>query len=200
MLYTYPQQDGKYRLKNTLSLSGMKVHLFTSLTVFAYLQHKLYARTSIGQFVDWTVVFLPSLTQVSKPVLDNVLNCLRIEVSDITITLSARWASDSKNPFKRTVFVKSQAFEKRQEWLFFYLCLQFCWREGGLVPHTKSSHSGPCCRTLYIWWTLQWGMKKNLMLQPMTTAMGLCWRINVISDLIWFVNQLKEEHALYFFV
>uniref|UniRef100_A0A3B4XYI8 FYVE, RhoGEF and PH domain containing 5a n=1 Tax=Seriola lalandi dorsalis TaxID=1841481 RepID=A0A3B4XYI8_SERLL len=50
MLYTYPQQDGKYRLKNTLSLSGMKV---------------------------------------SKPVLDNVLNCLRIEVSDITITLSA---------------------------------------------------------------------------------------------------------------
>lgn len=25
MLYTYPQQDGKYMLKNTLSLSGMKV-------------------------------------------------------------------------------------------------------------------------------------------------------------------------------
>ncbi|XP_061903117.1 FYVE, RhoGEF and PH domain-containing protein 5 isoform X1 [Entelurus aequoreus] len=50
MLYTYPQQDGKYRLKNTLSLSGMKV---------------------------------------SKPVLDNVLNCLKIEVSDITIILSA---------------------------------------------------------------------------------------------------------------
>ena len=36
-------------------------------------------------------------TQVSKPVLDNVLNCLRIEVSDITITLSARWASDGQN-------------------------------------------------------------------------------------------------------
>nr|XP_057924735.1 FYVE, RhoGEF and PH domain-containing protein 5 isoform X2 [Doryrhamphus excisus] len=50
MLYTYPQQDGKYRLKNTLSLSGMKV---------------------------------------SKPVLDSVLNCLKIEVSDITIILSA---------------------------------------------------------------------------------------------------------------
>uniref|UniRef100_A0A3Q2VIP0 FYVE, RhoGEF and PH domain containing 5a n=1 Tax=Haplochromis burtoni TaxID=8153 RepID=A0A3Q2VIP0_HAPBU len=50
MLYTYPQQDGKYRLKNTLSLSGMKV---------------------------------------SKPTLGNVLNCLKIEVSDITITLSA---------------------------------------------------------------------------------------------------------------
>ncbi|XP_065131932.1 FYVE, RhoGEF and PH domain-containing protein 5-like [Paramisgurnus dabryanus] len=50
MLYTYPQQDGKYRLKNTLTLSGMKV---------------------------------------SKPVLDNVLNTLRIEVGDVTITLSA---------------------------------------------------------------------------------------------------------------
>ncbi|KAJ7998978.1 hypothetical protein DPEC_G00210600 [Dallia pectoralis] len=50
MLYTYPQQDGKYRLKNTLYLSGMKV---------------------------------------SIPVIDNVLNSLRIEVSDITITLSA---------------------------------------------------------------------------------------------------------------
>ena len=33
MLYTYPQQDGKYRLKNTLSLSGMKVKkLYPSLT------------------------------------------------------------------------------------------------------------------------------------------------------------------------
>ncbi|XP_077059286.1 FYVE, RhoGEF and PH domain-containing protein 5 isoform X3 [Siphateles boraxobius] len=50
MLYTYPQQDGKYRLKNTLTLSGMKV---------------------------------------SKPVIDNVLNTLRIEVSEVTITLSA---------------------------------------------------------------------------------------------------------------
>ncbi|KAK2874344.1 hypothetical protein Q8A67_021497 [Cirrhinus molitorella] len=50
MLYTYPQQDGKYRLKNTLTLSGMKV---------------------------------------SKPVIDNVLNTLRIEVNDVTITLSA---------------------------------------------------------------------------------------------------------------
>lgn len=29
-------------------------------------------------------------TQVSKPTLGNVLNCLKIEVSDITITLSAR--------------------------------------------------------------------------------------------------------------
>lgn len=29
-------------------------------------------------------------SQVSKPVIDNVLNTLRIEVSDVTITLSAR--------------------------------------------------------------------------------------------------------------
>ncbi|XP_032369560.1 FYVE, RhoGEF and PH domain-containing protein 5 isoform X1 [Etheostoma spectabile] len=60
MLYTYPQQDGKYRLKNTLSLSGMKVN---------------------------------------KPVLDNVLNCLRIEVSDITITLSASSVGEREDWF-----------------------------------------------------------------------------------------------------
>ncbi|KAI1892739.1 hypothetical protein AGOR_G00136640 [Albula goreensis] len=50
MLYTYPQQDGKYRLKNTLTLVGMKV---------------------------------------SKPLIENVQYALRIEVSDISITLSA---------------------------------------------------------------------------------------------------------------
>ncbi|KAM9859381.1 FYVE, RhoGEF and PH domain-containing protein 5b [Aulostomus maculatus] len=50
LLYTYPQQDGKYRLKNTLSLSGVKV---------------------------------------SKPVIENVQNALRIEGTDISITLSA---------------------------------------------------------------------------------------------------------------
>ncbi|XP_023155116.1 FYVE, RhoGEF and PH domain-containing protein 5 isoform X2 [Amphiprion ocellaris] len=60
MLYTYPQQDGKYRLKNTLSLSGMKV---------------------------------------SKPTVDNVLNCLRIEVSDITITLSASSVGEREDWF-----------------------------------------------------------------------------------------------------
>ncbi|CAJ1051420.1 FYVE%2C RhoGEF and PH domain-containing protein 5 isoform X2 [Xyrichtys novacula] len=60
MLYTYPQQDGKYRLKNTLSLSGMKV---------------------------------------SKPLLENVLNCLRIEVSDITITLSASSVGEREDWF-----------------------------------------------------------------------------------------------------
>ncbi|XP_070699151.1 FYVE, RhoGEF and PH domain-containing protein 5 [Pempheris klunzingeri] len=60
MLYTYPQQDGKYRLKNTLSLSGMKV---------------------------------------SKPILDNVLNCLKIEVSDITITLSASSVGEREDWF-----------------------------------------------------------------------------------------------------
>ncbi|KAM9859961.1 FYVE, RhoGEF and PH domain-containing protein 5 [Aulostomus maculatus] len=60
MLYTYPQQDGKYRLKNTLALSGMKV---------------------------------------SKPLLDNVLNCLKIEVSDITITLSASSVGEREDWF-----------------------------------------------------------------------------------------------------
>ncbi|XP_059385323.1 FYVE, RhoGEF and PH domain-containing protein 5 isoform X2 [Carassius carassius] len=60
MLYTYPQQDGKYRLKNTLSLTGMKV---------------------------------------SKPVIDNVLNTLTIEVSDVTITLSASSLSEREDWF-----------------------------------------------------------------------------------------------------
>ncbi|XP_074520911.1 FYVE, RhoGEF and PH domain-containing protein 5b isoform X2 [Halichoeres trimaculatus] len=50
LLYTYPQQDGKYRLKNTLHLTGLKI---------------------------------------SKPVIENVQNALRIEGADISITLSA---------------------------------------------------------------------------------------------------------------
>ncbi|KAI3370141.1 hypothetical protein L3Q82_024930 [Scortum barcoo] len=50
LLYTYPQQDGKYRLKNTLPLTGLKV---------------------------------------SKPIIENVQNALRIEGTDISITLSA---------------------------------------------------------------------------------------------------------------
>ncbi|XP_034540961.1 FYVE, RhoGEF and PH domain-containing protein 5-like isoform X2 [Notolabrus celidotus] len=50
LLYTYPQQDGKYRLKNTLQLTGLKV---------------------------------------SKPIIENVQNALRIEGEDISITLSA---------------------------------------------------------------------------------------------------------------
>ncbi|XP_063071027.1 FYVE, RhoGEF and PH domain-containing protein 5 isoform X2 [Engraulis encrasicolus] len=60
MLYTYPQQDGKYRLKNTLPLSGMKI---------------------------------------SKPTIDNVLNTLRIEVSDVTITLSASSCGEREDWF-----------------------------------------------------------------------------------------------------
>ncbi|XP_041809652.1 FYVE, RhoGEF and PH domain-containing protein 5-like isoform X2 [Chelmon rostratus] len=50
LLYTYPQQDGKYRLKNTLPLTGLKV---------------------------------------SKPIIENIQNALRIEGTDISITLSA---------------------------------------------------------------------------------------------------------------
>ncbi|XP_066519395.1 FYVE, RhoGEF and PH domain-containing protein 5-like [Hoplias malabaricus] len=50
MLYTYPQQDGKYRLINTLTLTGM---------------------------------------EVTKLVMENAQNALKIEVKDISITLSA---------------------------------------------------------------------------------------------------------------
>ncbi|KAM9758647.1 FYVE, RhoGEF and PH domain-containing protein 5b isoform 2-T2 [Menidia menidia] len=50
LLYTYPQQDGKYRLKNTLPLTGLKV---------------------------------------SKPIIDNAHNALKIEGTDISIVLTA---------------------------------------------------------------------------------------------------------------
>ncbi|XP_041837091.1 FYVE, RhoGEF and PH domain-containing protein 5-like isoform X2 [Melanotaenia boesemani] len=50
LLYTYPQQDGKYRLKNTLPLTELKV---------------------------------------SKPIIENVQNALKIEATDISIILSA---------------------------------------------------------------------------------------------------------------
>ncbi|XP_057700899.1 FYVE, RhoGEF and PH domain-containing protein 5-like isoform X2 [Corythoichthys intestinalis] len=50
LLYTYPQQDGKYRLKNTLSLTGLKV---------------------------------------TKPIIENVQHALKVEGTDISITLSA---------------------------------------------------------------------------------------------------------------
>lgn len=50
MLYTYPQQDGKYRLINRLPLTGMKV---------------------------------------SKPPMENAQSAIKIEVKDISITLSA---------------------------------------------------------------------------------------------------------------
>ncbi|XP_029906462.1 FYVE, RhoGEF and PH domain-containing protein 5b [Myripristis murdjan] len=60
LLYTYPQQDGKYRLKNTLSLTGMKV---------------------------------------SKPIIDNVQNTLKIEGTDISITLSASSCSEREDWF-----------------------------------------------------------------------------------------------------
>ncbi|XP_072768958.1 FYVE, RhoGEF and PH domain-containing protein 5b [Nerophis lumbriciformis] len=50
LLYTFPQQDGKYRLKNTLSLTGLKV---------------------------------------TKEVLENVQHALKMEGTDIAITLSA---------------------------------------------------------------------------------------------------------------
>lgn len=42
LLYTYPQQDGKYRLKNTLSLTGLKVKkklYFLHLSLFVTITH-----------------------------------------------------------------------------------------------------------------------------------------------------------------
>ncbi|KAJ3602726.1 hypothetical protein NHX12_030475 [Muraenolepis orangiensis] len=60
LLYTYPQQDGKYRLKNTLSLTGMKV---------------------------------------TKPSSEDTLNALQIEVTDISITLSASSSSEREDWF-----------------------------------------------------------------------------------------------------
>ena len=37
LLYTYPQQDGKYRLKNTLSLTGMKVDFGEQFFLFLHM-------------------------------------------------------------------------------------------------------------------------------------------------------------------
>lgn len=70
---------------------------------------------------------------------------------------------------------------KNQLWVC--LSIQFCWREGGLVPHTESSHSRPCCRSLHVWWTLQGGMKKSIMYlvrvtssyQILTSSSRLLW-------------------------
>ncbi|KTF79625.1 hypothetical protein cypCar_00007800, partial [Cyprinus carpio] len=55
MLYTYPQQDGKYRLINRLPLAGM---------------------------------------EVSKPPIENAQSALKIDVKDISITLSAKQLVD----------------------------------------------------------------------------------------------------------
>lgn len=96
MLYTYPQQDGKYRLKNTLYLSGMKVSPTPSywddlpwpshLTPDLWLCQRVFLSVCV-----LTAVLCVLFSQVSIPVINNVLNALRIEVSDVTITLSARW-------------------------------------------------------------------------------------------------------------
>lgn len=39
LLYTYPQKDGKYRLKNTLAVSGMKVMPY----LYYKMESKLYS-------------------------------------------------------------------------------------------------------------------------------------------------------------
>ncbi|KAL0978357.1 hypothetical protein UPYG_G00169450 [Umbra pygmaea] len=60
LLYTYPQQDGKYRLKTNLPLTGMKV---------------------------------------SKPIIENVQNTLKIEAAEISITLTASSCSEREDWF-----------------------------------------------------------------------------------------------------
>lgn len=89
-------------------------------------------------------------------------------VSIWTLKLNCLWlAQDSFSPARLLLFkttttldIKSKAFRnKYQVWLFVCFSLQLSRRARGLVPHVESSHSGPCCRTLYIWWTLQWGKR-----------------------------------------
>ncbi|XP_055077957.1 FYVE, RhoGEF and PH domain-containing protein 5-like isoform X2 [Periophthalmus magnuspinnatus] len=85
LLYTFPQQDGKYRLKNTLPVSGLKV---------------------------------------SKPIVDNVLNALRIESEDLSITLSA------------------SSFIEREEW-FFTLSHTVSEHARGSAPNSPSDPREP---------------------------------------------------------
>uniref|UniRef100_A0A4W5NTW6 FYVE, RhoGEF and PH domain containing 5a n=1 Tax=Hucho hucho TaxID=62062 RepID=A0A4W5NTW6_9TELE len=54
MLYTYPQQDGKYRLKNTLYLSGMK-HVYVHMYMYNYVYslNCFCVPSSCGEREDW---------------------------------------------------------------------------------------------------------------------------------------------------
>lgn len=74
MLYTYPQQDGKYRLKNTLSLSGMKVRLFqfSGNRAFLFIWPKwdmlsplTHRWANLSWTMSWTVLRLTCLTSPS---------------------------------------------------------------------------------------------------------------------------------------
>jgi hypothetical protein len=60
-------------------------------------------------------------SQVSIPVIDNVLNALRIEVSDVTITLSARWVKAEDTCLELCT--------RLVHWLdtvFMYICIIMC--------------------------------------------------------------------------
>lgn len=52
LLYTYPQKDGKYQLKNTLVVSDMKVML--------YLYHRLKLKLYTGHSVLFWFVLFPA--------------------------------------------------------------------------------------------------------------------------------------------
>lgn len=80
LLYTYPQQDGKYRLKNLLPLAGLKVTtLIWSRRSESAAGCRLFNGRPLGSL------------QVSRPSVENVQYALKIEGAEITITLSARW-------------------------------------------------------------------------------------------------------------
>lgn len=161
LLYTYPQQDGKYRLKNTLPLTGLTVRVFLKVsneTMFTFkLPPSLFAIKNVVKihvFFKWNYSFICSwqriekcvatslsewkaflfwfmillFFQVSKPIVENVQNALKIEGTDISITLSARWVTHkkrlkltSKNRIDMFLLrwpVVCSSFIEREDWFY----------------------------------------------------------------------------------
>lgn len=59
MLYTYPQQDGKYRLKNTLTLSGMKVRQeHVSADQICFLVNKYSIRLGVKRTEEYFKMYM----------------------------------------------------------------------------------------------------------------------------------------------
>uniref|UniRef100_A0A8C4TAX6 FYVE, RhoGEF and PH domain containing 5 n=1 Tax=Erpetoichthys calabaricus TaxID=27687 RepID=A0A8C4TAX6_ERPCA len=87
LLYTYPQQDGKYRLKNTLSLSGMKVTLirFHSVTKFSGKTAHTFLYLVIVQGRDKLWMGLGEKPPALVPV-SHVMMCMNC-TSDFTLTI-----------------------------------------------------------------------------------------------------------------
>lgn len=48
LLYTYPQQDGKYRLKNTLPLTGLKVRVLRLESIILMIYNSVFPSKSSG--------------------------------------------------------------------------------------------------------------------------------------------------------